>query len=234
MQTFMQSCDVFHTQHANSLLLLIYVHVQCDLAITRNTCVNVYSLNCLVLFLKYKIGQTCLVCVCVCVCVCFGSKCFTFFLLRDVFESLKFCWDLWLSSLFDCIHFCVFLFFEKLFLSSSTAFQQISTDSRLSRPAFLDRSYCIFDPSKYFGICLDSFLIDSRSIEIFCSRQILDNTSTNICQELVLDKFLIALDPSRHNFYKQIQHNFRSHFLQSLSTDLRPFSSQTLFSLSKP
>ena len=100
--------------------------------------------------------------------------------------------------------------------------------------AFLDRSYCIFDPSKYFGICLDNFLIDSRSIEIFCSRQILDNTSTNICQELVLDKFLIALDPSRHNFYKQIQHNFRSHFLQSLSTDLRPFSSQTFFSLSKP
>ena len=44
----------FHTQHANSLLLLIYVQVQCDLAITRNTCVNVCSLNCYNLFLKYK------------------------------------------------------------------------------------------------------------------------------------------------------------------------------------
>ena len=42
-----------------------HVQVQCDLAITRNTCANVYSLNCLDLFLKYKIGWTCLVCVCV-------------------------------------------------------------------------------------------------------------------------------------------------------------------------
>ena len=40
----------------NSFLLLIYVQVQCDLAITRNTCVYVCSLNCLNLFLKYKIG----------------------------------------------------------------------------------------------------------------------------------------------------------------------------------
>ena len=39
-----------------SLLLLIHVQVQCDLAITRNTCVNVCSLNCLNLILKYKIG----------------------------------------------------------------------------------------------------------------------------------------------------------------------------------
>ena len=46
----------FHIQRANSLLLLIHVQVQCDLAITRDTCVNVYSLNCLNLFLKYKIG----------------------------------------------------------------------------------------------------------------------------------------------------------------------------------
>ena len=33
----------------NSLLLLIHVQVQCDLAITRFTCVNVCSLNCLAL-----------------------------------------------------------------------------------------------------------------------------------------------------------------------------------------
>ena len=46
----------FHTQHANSLLLLMHVQVQCDLTITRNICVNVCSLNCLNLFLKYKIG----------------------------------------------------------------------------------------------------------------------------------------------------------------------------------
>ena len=39
-----------------SLLLLIHVQVQCDLAITRNTCVNVCSLNYLNFLLKYKIG----------------------------------------------------------------------------------------------------------------------------------------------------------------------------------
>ena len=48
--------SMFHTQHANSLLLLIHVQVQCDLAITRNTCVDICSLNCFNLFLKYKIG----------------------------------------------------------------------------------------------------------------------------------------------------------------------------------
>ena len=48
-----------------SLLFLIHVQIQYDLAITSFTCVNVCSLNCLDLFLKYKIGYTCLVCVCV-------------------------------------------------------------------------------------------------------------------------------------------------------------------------
>ena len=38
------------------LLFLIHVQIQCDLAITSFTCVNVCSLNCLDLFLKYKIG----------------------------------------------------------------------------------------------------------------------------------------------------------------------------------
>ena len=45
----------FHTQHTNSLLLLIHAQVRCDLAITRNTCVNILLLNCLNLFLKNKI-----------------------------------------------------------------------------------------------------------------------------------------------------------------------------------
>ena len=44
------------------------------------------------------------------------------FVLRDVFESLKYCLDLWLSSLLDCIHFCVFfLSLKNLFLSNSIA-----------------------------------------------------------------------------------------------------------------
>ena len=66
MQTLMQSCDVFFTHNMQyTLLLLIHVQVQCELAITRNTFVNVCLLNYFNLFLKYKIGLTCLVCVCV-------------------------------------------------------------------------------------------------------------------------------------------------------------------------
>ena len=41
-----------------------------------------------------------------------------FFLLRDDFESSKCCLDPLLSCMFDCIHVCVFLLFEKLFLSN--------------------------------------------------------------------------------------------------------------------
>ena len=47
---------MFHTQHANSLLLLIHMQVQYDLAIIGDTCVNICLLNSLNLFLKYKIG----------------------------------------------------------------------------------------------------------------------------------------------------------------------------------
>ena len=47
---------MFSHTTVNSLLLLIHVQVQCDLAITRDTCVNIYLLNCLNLFFKYKIG----------------------------------------------------------------------------------------------------------------------------------------------------------------------------------
>ena len=56
MLTLMQSCDIFHTQHAIFFATLDTCAGTCDLAITRNTCVNVYSLNYLDIFLKYKIG----------------------------------------------------------------------------------------------------------------------------------------------------------------------------------
>ena len=39
-----------------------------------------------------------------------------------IFESLKCCLDLWLSSMFDCIKVFVLLFFEKLFLSNLDSF----------------------------------------------------------------------------------------------------------------
>ena len=67
-----------------SLLFLIHVQVQCDLAIIRFTFVNVCSLNCPDLFLKYK-NWLDLLCVCVCV---FLRSMFLKFLLKDDFKSL--------------------------------------------------------------------------------------------------------------------------------------------------
>ena len=43
---------VSHITHILFTTLDTIVHVQCDLAITRNTCGSIYSLNCLNLFLK--------------------------------------------------------------------------------------------------------------------------------------------------------------------------------------
>ena len=61
---------IFFTHNTQySLLFLIHVQRKCDLAITSFTYGNVCSLNYRDLFLKYKIGQTCLVCV------CFGIPC---------------------------------------------------------------------------------------------------------------------------------------------------------------
>ena len=134
-----------------SLLLLIHVQIQCDLAITRNICVNVYSLNCLNLFLKYKIVRRAQ-----CVCVCFGSMCLTFLLLRNDFKSLTCCLILGLGSMLDCIQVSVFLLFEKLFLPISTASRQLSIDCYLSRlfNCFLSHSRQLldsyFNPSRNF------------------------------------------------------------------------------------
>ena len=56
---------IFFTHNKQySLLLLIYVQVQYDLAITRFTCVNVFSLNCLNFFWNIKLVRL-VVCVCV-------------------------------------------------------------------------------------------------------------------------------------------------------------------------
>ena len=47
MYTLMQSSNVFHTQHTIFFAILDTCVIQCDLAITSFTCVNVCSLNCL-------------------------------------------------------------------------------------------------------------------------------------------------------------------------------------------
>ena len=120
------------------------------------------------------------------------------FLLRDVFESLKCCLDLWLSSLLDCIHFCVFPLLEKL---SNQARQHLDRSRQITIyqdlwTSFLDSSYCIFDPSKLSGICLDRFSIHRESFCLpiasqqlfdpsrhFCHRQIFYSTSTDLFVE---------------------------------------------------
>ena len=129
------------------------------------------------------------------------------FLLRDVFESLTCCLYLWLSSLLNCNHFCVFPLFEKPVFIKLNRSRQIAI-YRDPWTSFLNRSYLIFDPSNLSGICLNSFLTDSRSIEkvsiqpiasrqlfdpsrYFCRRQILNRY---ICRELVLDRSLIHRD----------------------------------------
>ena len=179
----MHPCNVFTHNTQNFLLLLIHVQVQCDFAITRDTCVDVYSLNCLHLFLKYKIGQICLVCVRV-----LDHECFAFFLLRDVFESLKFCLDLWLSSLLDCIHFCVF--FLSLKNCFFIQFNNFSTNPRqiaIYRDpwiSFLDRSYRIFDPSSY----LEFVSIASRQILNPSRKFLFGQQLLNIYRDLVLDR----------------------------------------------
>ena len=118
---------LFHTQHANSLLLLIHIQVQCDLAITRDTCVNIYLLNSLNLFLKYKLGQTCLVCLWIQ--KCFASR------VKVWFECLTCCLDACLSSHLVAFSSYVFFPLEKpLFFkldNSSTHPQQISFLSSL-------------------------------------------------------------------------------------------------------
>ena len=82
------------------------------------------------------------------------------FLLRDTSESLKCYLDLWLSSLLDCIHFCVFfLSLKNCFLSNSTDPRQIAI-YRAPWTSFLNRSYHIFDPLSY----LEFISIASRQI----------------------------------------------------------------------
>ena len=101
-----------------------------------------------------------------CVCVCFGSKCLTFFLIRDVFESLKYFLDLWLSSMFDCIHICVFLFFENMILSNLDSFSIPLDNEAIYRAfltSFLNSCYRNLNPSGFLRFNLDSYSIHRGS-----------------------------------------------------------------------
>ena len=155
-----------------------------------------------------------------------------------------------------CPYICVFLLFENLFLSSSTASRQISIDSHLSRP--LDCFFSAdFNTSSIHQGFLEFVSIASRQIlnplkKFQSSRQILDSSSIyqgifvvdkfstepqqihllRISSRQILDRFSIDLDQLIRVFYKQIQRDFRYDFLQSLSIEKLDFLSQTLFSQS--
>ena len=117
-----------------SLLLLIHVKVQCDLAITKFTCVNVCSLNCLDLFLKYKFG---LVCVCVCVCV-FG-----------IHVLKNYCWEMilkvqnvvWIFGWVACFIAFISVFFPSWKTVFKLSWHLLNTSQHL---AFLLRSSADF------------------------------------------------------------------------------------------
>ena len=186
-----------------SLLLLIYVQVQCDLVITRFTCVNVCSLNCLNLFLKYKIGQICLVCVC----VFLGSICLKL-LLSDNFENIKCCLDPWLSCMFDCIHICVFPFLKNCFYAISTASQHL-LNTQLSIELFIfllsqsrwlldsqvDQLRFLLDPRQL----LDSWWIDRASFSLLLICPLIDPQQLHLSTFCFFDTWLNkCLDTSQH------------------------------------
>ena len=119
--------------------------------------------------------------------------------MRDAFECLKCCLDLWLSSIFNCIHICVFLFFEKLFLSNLDTSRQLGYLSSLF--SFLSR-YCYrnLNPSRFLRFNLDSFStttwsieevsgcsIASRSIEVYLLWIPLDSSSITFSCVLILN-----------------------------------------------
>ena len=90
------------------------------------------------------------------------------FLLRDVFERLKCCLDLWLSSLLNCIHFSVFfLSLKNCFYQAQQLLDRYSTDSYLSSLLnfFSRQILSLFQSIELSGICLNSFSTDSQSIE---------------------------------------------------------------------
>ena len=154
---------MFHTQHAYSLLLLIHVQIQRDLAITRDICVNIYLLNCLNLFLKYKIG-TCLMCLWIQ--ECFASR------VKVWFECLTCCLDACLSSHLVAFSSYVFSLPEKplfyildSFLIESRQIPLLLRFLGLTSIASRQMGRSI-EPKSCALYLLDTSSIDSRSLEV--------------------------------------------------------------------
>ena len=157
--------------------------------------------------------------MCVCVCV-LGSKCLSILLMRDDFERLKWCLDLWLSCMFDCIHVCIFLFFWKTVFKQS---RQLLDTSRYL--AYLSNSSATF--YRNLDSCLihrdtfclvDSFSTASSIHRASCtSRQMLDSSST--AKTCVLN-----LDTSQHILIGRDLWSFYIRFLRGFSSFLLDLS----------
>ena len=109
----MQSCDVFHTQHAIFFATLDTCASTMWFGPSQGLHVLMYThWTVLTCFCNIKLV---IFVVCVCVCVFFlGSMCLIFW-MRDDFESSKCCLDPWLCCMLDCIHVCVFHFSKNCF-----------------------------------------------------------------------------------------------------------------------
>ena len=92
----------------------------------------------------------------------------------------------------DYIHICVFLFFEKLFLSISTATWYLSTDCYLSSFSFFFSQYKLTQSQsiELSGLCLNCLSTNSQSIEKLSiwpidPRQILDPSRLAFARQLL-------------------------------------------------
>ena len=202
------------------------------------TCVNVCSLNCLNLFLKYKIGLTCLVCVCVYV---FGIIVLKTFVERWFWElkMLIFGWVVWLIAfIFVFFPFWKMVFKQSRHLAICQALKVFSYHN-------LDRSSTVGGSNvKVPGPSIASQLLVDRSSFSSCVFSLFVNTfSTVVSVDVVfLDTFLDRwLDTSRHLYLSRITEDlyicssrFGSHFFD-FSQSVHSYSSPKHYlSYSKP
>ena len=124
--------------------------------------------------------------------VCFGIK-MLIFLLRDDFESLKYCLDPWLSCMLDCIHICVFPFLKNCFKANSIDSRHLSIARWIDRESVYPLNSSLTNPrSIELPFALVTCLIDA-SVEPFKARQILDTS-----------RHLVYLSSSSIDFYHNL------------------------------
>ena len=186
-----------------SLLFLIHVQIQCDLAITRFTCVNVCSLNCL--DLKYK-NWLDLFSVCVCVCVFWDPYVLKIFIERWFWEL-----NMLIGSLVELhvgLHSCLcFSYLEKLVLKAGSTPLWYLFDTllyvkllQLFLIAILTASWYLVDWSSFcswFYWVVPRHLLDTSAVDNHFSTPSSTGVSipldTCICRDLLLALFKLPV-----------------------------------------